>query len=99
MRQRRHCFACEADASGSDSDGVLSREEQDAVVCDASGKFFDKPGKWGTNALACQMGDLPVICDNSALCHMSHSSAGMINYREVNATLRTASGKRNPIEG
>ena len=40
------------DASGSDSDGVLSGEEQDAFVCDAPGKFFYEPGKWGTNALA-----------------------------------------------
>ena len=44
--------ACEADASGSDSDGVLSGEEQDAFVCDAPGKFFDEPGKWGTDAPA-----------------------------------------------
>ena len=34
-------FACEADASGSDSDRVLSGEEQDAFVCDAPGTFFD----------------------------------------------------------
>ena len=45
------------------------------------------------------MEDLPVICDNGASCHMSHSSTGMINYREVNATMRTASGKRYPIKG
>ena len=45
-------FACEADARGSDSDGVFSGEEQDAFVCDAPRKFFDEPGKWGTNALA-----------------------------------------------
>ena len=92
-------FACEADASGSDSDGVLSGEEQGAFVYDAPSKFFDEPGKWGTNALAWQMGDLPVICDNNASCHISHSSTGMINYREANATMRTASGKRYPIEG
>ena len=92
-------FACEADASGSDSDGVLSGEEQDAFVCDSPGKLFDEPGKWSTNALAWQMGDLPVNCDNGASCHMSHSSTGMINYREANATMRTASGKRYPIEG
>ena len=92
-------FACEADASGSDSDGVLSGEEQDAFVCDAPGKFFDEPSKWGTNALAWQMGGLPVICDNSASCHMSHSSTGTISYREANATMRTASGKIYPIEG
>ena len=92
-------FACEADASGSDSDGVLSGEEQDAFVCDSPGKLFDEPCKWSTNALAWQMGDLPVNCDNGASCHMSHSSTGMINYREANATMRTASGKRYPIEG
>ena len=38
-------FACEDDANGSDSDGVLSGEEQDAFVCDAPGKIFDDPGK------------------------------------------------------
>ena len=36
-------FACEADASGSDSDKVLSKEEQDAFVCDAPGTVFDEP--------------------------------------------------------
>ena len=45
------------------------------------------------------MRDLLVICDNGASCHMSHSSTGMINYREANATMRTASGKRYPIKG
>ena len=45
------------------------------------------------------MGDLPVICDKGTSCHMSHSSTGMINYREANATMRTASGKRYSIEG
>ena len=38
-------FACEADASGSDSDGVLGGEEQDAFFYDAPGKVFDEPGK------------------------------------------------------
>ena len=50
------------------------------------------------NALAWQMGDLPVICDNGASCHTSYSSTGMIDYREADATVRTASGKRYPIE-
>ena len=45
------------------------------------------------------MGDLPVICDSGASCHMSYSSTGMINYREADATMRTASGKGYPIEG
>ena len=92
-------FACGVDASGSDSDGLLSGEGQDAFFCDAPGKFFDEPGNWGTNALVWKMGDLPVICDNGASCHMSYSSSGMINYREADATMRTASGKRYPIEG
>ena len=47
-------------------------------------------GRWGISG---------VICDNGVSCHMSHSSTGMINYREANATMRTASGKRYPIEG
>ena len=92
-------FACGADASGSDSDEVLSKEEQNAFVCDAPGTVVDEPGIMGTNALAWQMGDLPVICDNGASCPMSHSSSGMMNYRKANATMRTASGKRYPIEG
>ena len=92
-------FACDADVSGSGGDGVLRGDEQDAFFCNAPGKFFDEPGKWDTNALAWQMGDLPVFCDNGASCHMSPSSTGMINYREANATMRPASGKRYPIEG
>ena len=65
-------FACEAVASGSDGDGGLSGEEQDALVYDAPGMCFDEPGKRGRNALARQMGDLPVICDDGASCRMSH---------------------------
>ena len=53
----------------------------------------------GRNSLAWQMGDLPVFCDNGASCNMSVSSTGLINYREASATMRTASGKRYPIEG
>ena len=45
------------------------------------------------------MGDFPVICNNDALCHMPHSSTGMINYGEAYVTMRTVSGKRYPIEG
>ena len=45
------------------------------------------------------MGDLPVICDNGVSCHMSRLSTGMISYREANASMRTASGKRYPMEG
>ena len=42
------------------------------------------------------MGDLPVICDNGASCH---SFTGMINDREAYVIMRTANGKRYPIEG
>ena len=45
-----------------------------------------------------QMGDFPVVWDNGASCHMSHSSTGWINYHEAYATIPTASGKRYPIE-
>ena len=45
------------------------------------------------------MGDLPVICENGASCHMTCSSTGIINYREANTFMRTASSKRYPIEG
>ena len=46
------------------------------------------------------MGDIPVILDNGASCHMSNSSNGQINNREAYAAIiiRTASGKRYPIE-
>ena len=46
-----------------------------------------------------EKGDVPVICDSGASCHMSCSSTGMFNYRESNATMRTASGGKCPIEG
>ena len=44
-------------------------------------------------------GDVSVSCDSAASCHMSCSSTGMFNYRESNATMRTASGEKCPIEG
>ena len=53
----------------------------------------------GCSALAWQVGGLTVICDSGASYYMSHSSTGMINYRESNAYMRTASGARCPIEG
>ena len=53
----------------------------------------------GSSALAWQVGDLTVICDSGAACHLSHSSTGMMNYRESNAYMRTASGARYPIGG
>ena len=55
-------------------------------------------GEADRSALSWQMGDLPVIWDNGASCHMSHLSSCRINYREAYATIRTASCKRYPIE-
>jgi len=46
-----------------------------------------------------QMEDIPIICVNGASCHMSYLSTGMINYRETNVFIRTASGKIFPVEG
>ena len=53
----------------------------------------------GCSALAPQVGDLTVIFDIGASCHMSYPSTGMMNYRESNAYMRTASGARYPIKG
>ena len=81
-------FTCEADASGSDSDGVLSGEEKNDFFCDIPGKFFDEPAKWDRNALAWQMGNLPVICDNSASYHMSYSSTVKLRLPCVRQAVR-----------
>ena len=45
------------------------------------------------------MGDIAVICDNGASCHITFSSTRMINNREAKTFMRTASGSRYPIEG
>ena len=45
------------------------------------------------------MGDLRLIWGNGASCHMSHSYTGRINCREDYATIRAASGNKDPIEG
>jgi len=45
------------------------------------------------------MGDIAVICDNGASCHMTYSSTGMIKYHEAKTFMRTACGARYPIEG
>ena len=43
------------------------------------------------------MGDLTVTCDSGASCPMSHVSTGRINYCELNAYMRTASGAIYPV--
>ena len=86
--------------SNDDSDAAISGEEEGAFICDMLGEYNDESNdERGCSALAWQVGDLTVICNSGASCHMSHSSSGMINYRESNAYMRTASGSRYPIEG
>ena len=96
-------LACENPKNpNEESDAAISGEEKEAFICDMTGEFDDKSvdeGEGGCSALAWRMGDLTVICDSGASCHMSHSSTGMLNYRESNAYMRTASGTRYPIEG
>ena len=92
-------FACEHNGSVGDDDKTFSGKNQEALVCNAPGKSFDKSDEGGCNALAWQIKDLPVVCDNGVSCHISHSSTAMVIYSEVNATMRTASGKRYTFEG
>ena len=57
-------------------------------MCDTPGEVRDESiDIGGCSALPWQVGDLIVICDSGASCHMSHSSAGMLNYRESNANI------------
>lgn len=51
------------------------------------------------DTFAWQLGDIMVICDSGALCHMYHSSNGMLNYHDSKATRRMANGARCLIEG
>ena len=79
---------------------AISGEEEKVFICDMSGEYSDESiDDGGCSALAWQVGDLMVICDSGASCHMSHSATGMLDYRESNAYMRTASGSRYPIEG
>ena len=88
-------LACQAPAD----DKTLSGEEKEAVICITSGKMSGalllSGGRLkhkGGCALDWQVGNISVICDNGASCHMSSSSTGMINYRETKAFMKTASG-------
>ena len=94
-------LACENTKSPNDeSDAAISGEKEEAFVCDMSGEYNDESiDKGGCSALGWQVGDLTVICDSGASCNMSHSATGMLNYRESNAYMRTASGSKYPIEG
>ena len=86
--------------SNDESDAAISGEEEEAFVCDMSGECNDESNdEGGCSALAWQVGDLTVICDSGATCHLSHSSTGIMHYRESNAYMRTASGARYSTEG
>ena len=61
-------------SSNDESDAAISDEEEEAFVCDMSGECNDESNdERGCSALAWQVGDLTVICDSGASCHMSHS--------------------------
>ena len=84
---------------------ILNGEEVEASTCETPGNMFSAPvpSSGGSGNTKCgldwQVEDFPVICNSGASCHKLDSSTGMINYREADATMRTASGKRYPIEG
>ena len=94
-------LACENTKSSNDeSDAAISGEEEEAFIWDMSGEYNDESiDEGGCSAHAWQVGDLTVICGSGASCHMSHSATGMLNYRESNAYMQTASRSRYPIEG
>ena len=94
-------FACQADPTDDDDDTVTSGEEEEAFVCETPGKFSGVVDKRGCSACAWQVGDIPVICDNGASCHMSYSSTGMLNYRETNASCvqRAVRDSRSSVTG
>ena len=94
-------LACENTTSSNDeSDAAISGEDKEAFICDMSGEYNDESiDDGGCSALAWQVGDLTVIYDSGASCHMSHSATEILNYRESNAYMWTASGSRYPIEG
>ena len=79
-------LACEnIESSNEESDATISCEEEKVLECDMSGECNDESNdERGCSALAWEVGDLTVICDSGASCSMSHSSTGMINYRESN---------------
>ena len=86
-------------SSNDESDAAISGEEEEAFICDMSGEYNDESNdEGGCSALAWQVGDLTVICDSRASCHMSHSATEMLNYRESNAYIRTASESKYTIE-
>ena len=94
-------LACEnTKGSKDESDAAISGEEEEAFVCDMSGEYNNESNdEEGSSTLAWQVGDLTVICDSGASCHMSYSPIRMMNFRKSNAYMRTVSGVRYPMGG
>ena len=67
-------FACHADPTDDGGDTATSAEEEEAFVCETPDQFSGVVKNGGCRARAWQVGDIPVICDNGASCHMSYSS-------------------------
>lgn len=69
-------LACEKSKSHKDdNDTVISSEETEAFMFDTRGELRSNESinNGGCRALAWQVGDLTVICDSGASCHISHS--------------------------
>lgn len=78
---------------------AISGKEEESNMYDTPSGICDKSNdEKGCTMHAWQVGDLVVIVDGGAPCHMSKSSAGTINYRESFA-MQTAGRKRYLIEG
>ena len=61
--------------SNDESDAAISGEEEEAFGCDMSYEYNNESNdEGGYSALAWQVGDLTIICDSGASCHMSYSS-------------------------
>ena len=93
-------LACENTKSPNDeSEAAISDEEAEIFVCDMSGECNDESNhEWGCSALAWQVGNLTVICDSGASCHVS-----LINRNDelLRVERLHADGKRCeiPVEG
>ena len=89
-------FTCQAPAD----DNIISGEKEEGFMCETPDKMFSAPGPCGGGlenedcVLDWQVEDHLFFCDNGASCHVSRLSTGITNYGEANATMRTASGKR-----
>lgn len=65
----------------------LSVIEHETFAYDALGKYFDKSGEGDCSTRSWQIGDLPVICNNGASCHVPHSIHLPVGLLTVTAKL------------